>query len=94
MQKKESITCVILSSDYSFGDLLGIISDSLGIRSDSVGILAILQAFLAFLAWTYHLDSHWNALDFYWLSLFLSSNKYVFANAKNYLYIAQKNSRF
>ena len=30
MQKKESITCVILSSDYSFGDLLGIISDSLG----------------------------------------------------------------
>ena len=50
MQKKESITCVILSSDYSFGDLLGIISDSLGIRSDSVGILAILQVFLAFLA--------------------------------------------
>lgn len=31
MQKKESITCVILSSDYSFGDLLGIISDSLGV---------------------------------------------------------------
>lgn len=31
MQKKESITCVILSSDYSLGDLLGIISDSLGV---------------------------------------------------------------
>lgn len=31
MQKKESITQVILSSDYSFGDLLGIISDSLGV---------------------------------------------------------------
>lgn len=31
--QKESITCVILSSDYSFGDLLGIISDSLGVFS-------------------------------------------------------------
>lgn len=31
MQKKESTTCVILSSDHSFGDLLGIISDSLGV---------------------------------------------------------------
>ena len=33
MQKKESITCVILSSDYSLGDLLGVRTQDPNIKS-------------------------------------------------------------